>query len=241
MHILVTRAEPDATALATRLHALGHSTTISPLLDIEMLPVPLDAGDGCTAVLATSRNGLLSLRASEQALSTVNHLPIFTVGTATAKLARDMGFEDVVAGPGTAAELVPLIARRYPKRARFAHLAGDHLAFDLAGVLTAAGHDVKSIEVYRSIAATALRADAEDAVRQQKLDAVILMSPRTARIWSDIVNIADMPARKIAHICLSTAVANALFAGATAHIAQVATLDAIIDAVQSLADSEKAR
>lgn len=242
MHILVTRAESDAGALASRLAALGHTTLISPLLDIALLPLRVDFADGCDAILATSRNGLLALRGSRDALDASQALPIITVGSATAALARDMGFGDVVAGPGTAADLIPLIDQRFGATAgRFAHLSGDHIAFDLAGALSERGHHVQSVAAYRSIAAQTLRVEALRDLEDGRIDAVILMSPRTARIWSDIVNAVQMPAATLTHICLSGAVAKAVFPGAITRVAAAPTLDAVVREVERLAGNQKGR
>ena len=212
MHVLITRPERDAADLKSRIEALGCEVTVAPLLDIQFCVIALDAFDGASGLIATSRNGLKAL-AKSPALTHARALPVFVVGPATAGLARELGFKVVHEGAGTAADLVPIISRNAAHAGeRLIHLAGDHLAFDLAGTLKSAGIESLSIEVYRSIAATSLAEPVQNLLTAGKLDAVVLMSPRSAQIWAGIVgSLAEQPVLKqLLHICLSDAVARAL-------------------------------
>ena len=108
MHVLITRPERDAADLKSRIEALGCTVTLAPLLEIELGDVAADAFTGASGMIATSRNGLRAL-AKSPALHAAKKLPVFVVGPATAQLARDLGFQTVIEGEGTAAGLVPLI------------------------------------------------------------------------------------------------------------------------------------
>ena len=105
MRLLVTRPEPDALKLGGVLEEMGHEATVDPLLSVSFEggePVDLDSAQ---ALIATSRNALRAIKASP-ALIIARALPLFAVGKATAAEARALGFETVVTGAGTAAELV---------------------------------------------------------------------------------------------------------------------------------------
>jgi len=110
MRLIITRPAEDAARMADELRRLGHEPDIHPLLDIACLTVPAPALHGVAALIATSRNALRSLAASE-ALAAARRLPVFCVGEATAAAARQLGFADIRTGPGTAKDLVPLIRR----------------------------------------------------------------------------------------------------------------------------------
>jgi uroporphyrinogen-III synthase len=212
MHVLITRPERDAADLKSRIEALGCTVTLAPLLSIELGTVAADAFVGASGIIATSRNGLRAL-AQSPALHAARSLPIFVVGTATAKQARELGFETIIEGEGTAAVLQPLIAKhRCALAGKLVHLAGDHLAFDLAGALKAAGVDVKGVVTYRSVAAKTLNEPVPRLLAAAAIDAVVLMSPRSAHIWGDLI--LAMPFKvdlsNLSHICLSAAVAEGL-------------------------------
>ncbi len=239
MHVLITRPERDAADLKSRIAALGCEVTVAPLLDIQFCEIALDAFDGASGLIATSRNGLKAL-AKSPALARARALPVFVVGPATAALARDLGFKMVHEGAGTAADLVPIISAHAAHAVqRLIHLAGDHLAFDLAEALEPAGIAIRSLEVYRSGAATTLTDPVQNLLRAGKIDAVILMSPRSSQIWADLVrSLPDQPdLNQLQHICLSDAVARCLqpIQPVKVEIAASPTTDEIIALVYRLA------
>ena len=93
MRLLVTRPEPDAGREAEALAARGHEAVIAPLLVIEFAEdAPLDFA-GVQALIVTSRNALRAI-ASRRELAEARKLPLFAVGEATARAARDVGFAD---------------------------------------------------------------------------------------------------------------------------------------------------
>ncbi len=216
MHILITRPRSQALDLKYRLEAIGHLVSLAPLLVIEHEPIEATAFEGASALIATSRNGLAALEHSP-ALQAARALPIFTVGHATSTFARDLGFGRVFTGPGTAAELATLIAGSVkPHTGPLVHLAGDHLAYDLAAALAPMGIVVQPIAAYRSVAATRLSDDIANQLKGRAIDAVILMSPRTAETWVEVASLLNEPtttapigAALPVHICLSAAVADA--------------------------------
>lgn len=211
MHLLVTRPEPDARELRARLEALGHRVTIEPLLRIELVPDAIDL-KGAQALIATSRNGLKAL-AESAVLPEALKLPIFTVGPATATLARSLGFARVTSGPASARELAPVIAALAdPSAGPLLHLAGDVLATDLGAALQTAGFAVRQEIVYRSVPAHELSATTVEALSRGDIDAVILLSPRTAEIYAELIarNGLEHAARRLAHYCLSANVAAGL-------------------------------
>ena len=193
MHVVVTRPESDAEPLKHEIEALGCRVSVSPLIEIVFAEIDPAKLSGATALIATSRNALRALAASRIG-ELATSLPIFVVGPGTAAAARQMGFRDIIEGPGKAAELVPLIKARAAGQ-KFVHLSGDVLAFDLKTALTEAGVDITQLPVYRTVAATSLAANVVAALVGHDVDAVVLMSPRTAEIWLDLATRAHSPGR----------------------------------------------
>ena len=214
MHILVTRPEADAAALQVPLEAMGHRVSLAPMLEVSFNGAePVDL-DNCAGLIATSRNGLRGFEHQRpsfrpQALQ----LPLFAVGPGTAALARSLGFERVIEGPATAQDLVPVVSKSLkPSSGALVRLAGDNLAFDLKAALAPFGYGLRQPVVYRTAAATRLPADVEENVVLGRIDAVILMSPKTAQTFVAIVTDRGLAeaARKLSFICLSGAVAGSL-------------------------------
>src|SRR4051794_23634043 len=98
--VLVTRPEPDASATARRVAALGWEPVVAPVLRI--IGGAVSCRTRFDAILVTSRNAIPALP------EWYRHLPLLTVGSATASRARDAGFPIVVDADGDAGDLARL-------------------------------------------------------------------------------------------------------------------------------------
>jgi len=209
MRVLVTRPKPDAQDEVEALAARGHEGVAAPMLVIEQAKdVDLDL-DGAQALIVTSRNALRAL-SRHPALDAARKLPLFTVGEASARTARELGFTTVIEGPGTGAALAKLIiGRTKPSCGRLVHLAGETLAFDLKSALEAQGFSVGAPVLYRVVPAAELPEQASRSIRDGSLDGIILMSPRTAKTFVALLErygVLTQATRLICY-CLSEAVA----------------------------------
>lgn len=123
--VLILRPEPGNSATCAAATALGLSPLPFPLFSVE--PAAWHPPEGpFDAVLMTSAN---AARHGGSDLARYHHLPVFAVGTASARAARAAGFTRVVKGGGTAAGTAPLMARSGARHVL--HLCGSHRrAFD---------------------------------------------------------------------------------------------------------------
>jgi uroporphyrinogen-III synthase len=212
MRLLVTRPEPDALKLAGVLEELGHEATVEPLLSVSFADTEEIDLDGAQALIATSRNALRAVKASP-ALAHARALPLFAVGAATAAEGRALGFETVVTGAGTAAELVGhIVSALDPAAGLVVHLAGDTLAGNLQAELEAHGFRVMQPVVYRMLPAQEFAEETVEQLGMGEIEGVILMSPRTAAVYAALVRKHGLTAtvRPLPHFCLSQAVARRL-------------------------------
>lgn len=211
MHIIVTRPEADAADLMQQLRGLGHTVVSSPLLTMRPTTVALQL-DGVQAVIATSRNALRAI-AETPHLDKLQRLPLFVVGPASARLARELGFGDVTAGDRGARELATAVAQScQASGGAMLYLSGDEVAFDMPSALAETGFDVRRQVVYEAVQALQLPEAVRADIRDGKADAVVLMSPRTAKLFGKLTVDAGVAeqARGIVHLCLSPAVASAV-------------------------------
>jgi uroporphyrinogen-III synthase len=233
MRILVTRPETDATTLQARLEALDHEPVLQPLMTVSFADAdPVDLSEA-QAVIVTSRNALRGL-AAQGAADIAAKLPVFTVGPGTAAEARRLGFELILSGKGSALDLVPeIVANLDPHAGPLVHPAGDVLASDLAGALEAHGFRVYQPVVYRMRPATELSALTRAGLASGDLDAVLLLSPRTAATWVKLVRGAGLagPAARLLHVCLSPAIAQQLapLGAVRIEVAAQPSLDGLLD------------
>jgi uroporphyrinogen-III synthase len=215
MHLLLTRPHQDAEPMRAALEAAGHVVAVEPLLEIELLPVPVAVVAATDALVLTSRNGVRALLAAPaETRAAAATRAVLAVGPGTAALLREAGFDRVVEGPGEASALPALATAVLPAGARIVHLSGAEVAVDLVPPLRARGFDCRREIVYKAMTAAHFSDALQQMLREQRLEGVLLMSPRTAEAWAENVERAGLGAevRRIVHFCLSARVAAKLSA-----------------------------
>ncbi len=209
MRILITRPRDDARRLADLVAALGYEVLIEPMLSIHL------AGRGdldlepVQALLLTSANGVRALAAN----TTTRAIPVYTVGEATARQARSLGFAKVVSAAGDLGSLASLVVRDLvPGDGPLVHVTGSHVAGDLAAELAPRKFTIRREILYEAREAQQLSDACLAALKTGTIDAVLLYSPRTARIFTDLVAGAGVgqACRTMVALCLSAAVAEAV-------------------------------
>lgn len=108
--VWITRAQPGAARTAEAVVAMGLTPIVEPLVETRVLAgAPADL-EGVAALAFTSAAAVGIFAA----LHTVRDLPVFTVGDATARAARALGFGEVTSAGGDVAALDALLASKAP-------------------------------------------------------------------------------------------------------------------------------
>ena len=207
MRIAVTRPEDDAGPLLAKLKALGHQAIAAPMMTIKpRLGVSIPALD-FQAIAVTSANGIRALRQPERLKS----LRILTVGPQSLEAALALGFRAEAQGGDVNGLAAFIRSGLDPADGPILYLSGAETAGDLEAQIKAAGFGCHRAVLYDAIPAQSL-GDAGLLLRSGTLDAALLYSPRTARIWHQLVSVAGLhqAATGILHLCLSRNVAAVL-------------------------------
>lgn len=218
MRLLLTRPREDADALAVILKARGHEPIIAPLLELHFTPGGEIELKDIQAVLASSANGIRGFAAR----SPERNLPVYAVGPQTAEAARRCGFAQVISAEGNAAALVAKVAERTnPAKGKLLHAAGSETAGRIKHALEARGYQVEAEILYEAIPVESLPPSANVELRTNRLDGVLLFSPRTARIFAALVAKTGLAGncQRLEGFCISTATAEALAPLAFARLA----------------------
>ncbi len=208
MNIIVTRPEEDGGPLKARLEAMGHRVTLLPLLRIVPRQRVFIPKLPYQAILATSANGIRTLSGHAELRS----IRTLTVGPQSLKAAAEAGFLKAEAHGGDLDGLVSYIRKSLqPLAGPLLYLSGNETAGDLEGQLKNAGFNCRRSIVYDTVQARD-PGPAEAALRSRSVDAVLLYSPRSARIWCRIVWDAGLAeeAASAHYYCLSKNVAATL-------------------------------
>lgn len=209
--ILIGRSVSQAGTLADLIARRGITGVYQELLAIESIPVSGDFEDrlsGAQAIIVTSANAVGRL----SDLTRKRYIPLLAVGDGTARIARAFGFGDVTSAQGDAEALLELCRKRLkPELGRVLYVRGREVATDLAPTLSTEGYEVDSITVYATEPTPELRPQVEQQLRQARLEATILFSPRGAANFVSLVRQAgvDYACAGMTLIALSPAIATA--------------------------------
>ena len=209
MRLLVTRPREDAEVLAALLLERGVEAVMEPLISVKDVDGPALDLAGVQALLITSANGIraFSRRQGDRGIA------VFTVGDASARAARGLGFENVTSAAGDVDALAASVeAALDPAAGALAHVAGTRVAGDLAGALGAVGFEVRREVLYEGSAARELSPQTREVLVAGGLDGVVLFSPRTAAVFVSLMSDAGLSdaGRGLVAYCLSQAVADKL-------------------------------
>jgi uroporphyrinogen-III synthase len=230
MRVIVTRPEEDAATLRRVLESRGHEVIQAPVLSIVARAAGAIAALPWQAIAVTSANGI-------RALANAHHLkaiPVLTVGPQSLAAARQAGFTRCEAHGGDVDGLVRHIAATLsPSAGPILYPSGAATSGDLGGKLTEAGFHCRRVIVYDAMPATELALSADTLAASE---AVFLYSPRSARLWRDLVERQGLGAAASCpvYLCLSANVAAQLPQHWRRQIAQSAEESAMLALLDQL-------
>lgn len=212
MRLLVTRPDEDGRALVELLKARGHDALHAPLMDIVAAPDAVWPVIKPQALIITSANGA-RFAAQHEGAAKWKDLPVLAVGDASADVARAHGFGDVTSADGDVGTLAALIIEKLaPEAGPLLHIAGTVTAGDLKGVLGRRGFEVQRAVLYEARAVSELPKAVMAAIEARDISGVLIYSPRTARLFMQLVKQAGLQQglAAVTAFCLSQAVADEL-------------------------------
>jgi uroporphyrinogen-III synthase len=214
MRIWITRAEPEARRTAEAVVAAGHRPLISPLIQVAPLMSAADplarALVGVGALAFTSANGVRAFAVLRPISD--RHLPVYAVGEATARAAREAGFATVIGADGDVAALAKRIAAKDQRPDGVVlHPGASEPAGDLAGDLQRRGLSARFLAVYETLP----QAPAHDLLMALDQDppavaGVLIHSPKAAVELAKVLGEHPGLAEALTVICISKAAAEPL-------------------------------
>lgn len=236
---LITRPREDSADAAIALARRGITPVLAPMMRIEYATADIENEVALSqAILFTSRNGVRAF----SKLTPRRDIAVFAVGDSTATLARDNGFLNVESAQGDSADLARLtIDRLEVSGGLLFHAAGATVAGDLTDALNKAGFKTVRRTLYEAKAVDALDDETATALRDRTLDYVLFFSPRTGRIFVDLVEKAGLARTcdSLTALCLSDAVASEIadIDWRATVIAELPTTAALLSAIAKLEDA----
>jgi uroporphyrinogen-III synthase len=206
--VLVTRPEPGATMTCRKLERMGFRPVKLPLQEIRPLEVLAGAvPQGIAAVAVTSANAIR--HAQPELVAALAPLPCFTVGEATAAVARDRGFADIREGNGDAVKLARNLIQACPY-GTVAYLCGKVRLQHFETLLADAGLKAVAIETYDTVAIDLPEEGLVDAARAQSLDYALIYSANAAKSLANVIPRNRALFETTMLVCISPRVAEAV-------------------------------
>ena len=202
MKIIITRPAEDAGPLSEKLVALGHQPIICAVLQIVPRSAITIPQRPYQAICLTSANAVRVLESIEN----IKSIPLLAVGPQSKHAALNKGFSNVLAEGGDVLGLHNFIVKNIqPQDGPLLYISGSETSGDLEGKLKKSGFDVDRIITYQ--AKPQSLAGQEHKIKSA--DAVVLYSPRSAKLWVDEIKRLQLETSvlRIKHICLSANVA----------------------------------
>jgi uroporphyrinogen-III synthase len=187
LEVLITREPADCVELQGLVADCGITVLPYPVFRLE----EVEDTDGWRRRLRTSPPPSWLLMASPRApqrfvracaqrgAGHLLRLPIAVVGSGTAEAAAEAGLEATVVGPGTGVGLADLLIARWSEPVVAIFACGHERRPELPDALTAAGHTVLPIELYRMRATP----PEELPTLSTDVDVVVITSPRAAKLY----------------------------------------------------------
>lgn len=208
MRVLVLRARAQAEATLRGLAERGHEGVSFPLLRIKRLrtepPEVAPAG-----LIVTSAN---AVSAAVDQLARFEGLPVFAVGSSTARALAAVGFGSILSAEGDGRALAFAIAQALPAGSTLLHIAGRDRHPEPARTLTEAGFMVAIWKAYAAKPARRLPDALARDLLAGRIEAVLHYSRRSAETFTALARDAGLEAalRRLVHVCLSAEVAQGL-------------------------------
>jgi len=193
VHILSIRPQPDADLDVAALVRRGVPALACPVIspDYETASIAtesrLHAPDEFAGLIFTSRHAVTGFMRQADGQDW-GHIPAFCVGRATARLAAESGFMNLHTGHGGGAGLVPVIQQQITRTdLPLLWPSAEHISFDMVSALTPR-QAVERLPVYRMVPTSHFDSQVSEALACGDVGAVIAMSPRSVRLFIDMLD-----------------------------------------------------
>ena len=147
MHILFTRPLDDSLTMIKKFKDLGHAVSHMPLLRIEKIENNNFDFDTYNALIFSSSNSIKFLDTTK-----INkNIKCFSVGPATEKKIRSLGFQNVIPAEGSVNSLLEIIQNNFDNSdGKLLYVSGETVSYELDKDLKSKGYNIERLINYKT-------------------------------------------------------------------------------------------
>jgi uroporphyrinogen-III synthase len=172
-----------------KFKSLGHQVSHLPLLVVEKVNYDSINFPSFEGIIFTSANAIkfLDLKSIDKKIL------CFCVGEATEKIARNNGFQNVIAAEGNVENLKELILQNFDKKdGSLIYISGETVSTDLDQQLLKVGYNVKRIVNYRTLHNKNFNEEFVQELKQKMPDIVYVYSQNSAASFLNYIKLQQL-------------------------------------------------
>ena len=178
MHILLTRPLEDSRDLIIKFQNLGHKVSHFPVIKIESKKHDEINFDEFAGIIFTSSNAVKNLN-----LKKINkNIACFCVGSATEKIVKQKGFQNIFCAEGNVNNLKEIILQSFDcKQGSLLYVSGQIISSNLDRDLISEGYSVKRIVNYNALPVEEINEEFINDLKSLIPDMIFIYSENSAK------------------------------------------------------------
>ena len=189
MHILLTRPLEDSKELILRFSSLGHNVSHLPVIKIK--PIQYDEPDYSQfkGVIFTSSNAIKNLDLTK----VDKRIECYCVGSATEKVAKLNGFQNIISAEGSVNNLKELILQNFDsKNGSLLYVSGEVVSSRLDKDLISEGYSLKRLINYTVSSILEIKEEFRAELKKSIPDIIYVYSENSAKSLLNLLKKYDL-------------------------------------------------
>ncbi len=189
MHILLTRPLEDSKELILRLSSLGHNVSHLPVIKIETIKYDEPDYNQFKGVIFTSSNAIKNLDLTK----VDKKIECYCVGSATEKVAKLNGFQNIISAEGNVNNLKELILQNFDsKNGSLLYVSGEVVSSRLDKDLISEGYSLKRLTNYRVSPTLEIKEEFRAELKKSIPDIIYVYSENSAKSLLNLLKKYDL-------------------------------------------------
>ena len=184
MHILLTRPLDDCKDLIIKFKSLGHKVSHLPVIKIESVEYEQPDFNNYQGIIFTSANAVKNLNL----INIDKKINCFCVGSATEKIVKQHGFQNIFCADGNVNNLKEIILQNFDyNQGSLLYVSGKIISSNLDRDLSSEGYSVKRIINYNALPIQEIREEFIKDLKSLIPDMIFIYSENSARNYLNLL------------------------------------------------------